>query len=262
MNDEMLRKIEHDKYVTYFKMYYNEVLKNIKPYYDKLSGETVTTSAYGREVNIAVPARFDILGEEVYLMIFCRSKEKDHYYNTSIGKEIFFNYEGNAYRILLDGGEYIPSKYVSNCTAYVYNKKMIANPNDIDKDTCIFEKDYEIELDDNTNIITEVIRRIKEKEIEDKPLTTDNDIYRKIVKLIRMAKTEEEAIELLEKNLNLLLITDSAKAIIDHNLLEGPAIPPYVQERIDQEWEDFGKVLEKHNQKSIGTKPTNRNNKD
>lgn len=262
MDDEMRQKIEHDNYVTYLKMYYNEVFKNVRLSYDKLSGNTTTISAYSRQVDLAVPAKINVLDSELNTTIYCRLIEKDHYYSTNMVKDIFFNYEGNAYRIQLESGKYVPSKYVSDCNVYMYDKEMSDGPTSIDKATCILEKNYEIELDKNTNIITEAIRRVKGKEIEDKPLNTDNDIYRKIVKLIRFAKTEEEAIELLEENLKLLLITDSAKTIIDNDLLEGPLVPPYVQERIDQEWEDLGKVLEKHNQKNIGTKPINSNTRD
>lgn len=183
----LLDKLNHKKeyearcsnYIFDLSSYFRSMLGNVELFEDTINGEETSLDYCPAHLTvISIKARFDIDKEEFNDYIYCCLFENDGYYRIYRTESIYFEYDDKCYNIDVEWGNYELSSgnYNIACDVYEYDKSMfdlsssniIAYQNKYHKNqeslTAIYSKSLKLSLDYKTNVIAEVISRIRKED--------------------------------------------------------------------------------------------------
>lgn len=183
MLDALNRKKEYEarcsNYIFDLSSYFRSMLGNVELFEDTINGEETSLDYCPAHLTvISIKARFDIDKEEFNDYIYCCLFENDGYYRIYRTESIYFEYDDKCYNVDVEWGNYElgSGNYNIACDVYEYDKSMfdlssgniIAYQNKYHKNQesliAIYSKSLKLSLDYKTNVIAEVISRIRKED--------------------------------------------------------------------------------------------------
>lgn len=179
LNRKKNYEIKCSNYIFDISSYFRSMLGNVELLEDTINGEETSLDYCPAHLTvISVKARFDIDKEEFNDYIYCCLFENDGYYRIYRTESIYFEYDDKCYNIDVEWGNYElgTGNYNIACDVYEYDKSMfdlssgniIAYQNNYHKNqeslTAIHSKSLKLSLDYKTNVIAEVISRIRKED--------------------------------------------------------------------------------------------------
>ena len=159
---------------------FNDLLRNIE--ISKYSLNGTEQWLYDRPVYMTIMslnAKISIDEENIDNRIYCTVLSKDDYYSTSRRRYIYVQYKNKTYVIKPDAGDWdmTTGNLTLWCDVYEYDNELFSfsydsielyhkgnHPNKKELYNNNKKRSYQVTLNNNTNIIYEVIKRIKEEE--------------------------------------------------------------------------------------------------
>lgn len=179
LNRKKNYEIKCSNYIFDISSYFRSMLGNVELFEDTINGEETSLDYCPAHLTvISIKARFDIDKEEFNDYIYCCLFENDGYYRIYRTESIYFEYDDKCYNIDVEWGNYElgTGNYNIACDVYEYDKSMfdlssgniIAYQNNFHKNqeslTAIHSKSLKLSLDYKTNVIAEVISRIRKED--------------------------------------------------------------------------------------------------
>ena len=165
-------KESQDSFKATFQMQYaGQMFQNVDIDYDKFYG--CIDKAFGEHAKIESFVKLSFKFDDKFFdgNVYFRSTEFDHYYNSTLVREICFKFEEKYYLIRVASISYEEGKRLCRCYVDVYNEENVSEkvqyPNDlvslIDNNEVhydFYKYYHEIELSADANIIGEVIKNV------------------------------------------------------------------------------------------------------
>ena len=181
--DELNRKKEYEarcsEYLFDISSYFRILLGNVELFKNTVNGEESSLDYSPAHLKvIRIKGKFNIEEDEFNGNIYCCLFENDGYYHIYRTKDICVEYNDKCYNIDIEWEslEYNPSNYNVLCDVYECDKNIfklshgniIAYNNNYHENQKIINmlhrERFELTLNYNTNIISEVISRIRKKD--------------------------------------------------------------------------------------------------
>ena len=179
LNQKKEYELKCSDYLFDISSYFRSMLGNVELFENTIGGvESSLDYCSSHLTVISIKARFNIDKEEFNDYIYCCLFENDGYYRIYRTESIYFEYDDKCYNIDVECGNYElgTGNYNIACDVYEYDKSMfdlssdniIAYQNNYHKNqkslTAIHSKSFELSLDYKTNVIAEVISRIRNED--------------------------------------------------------------------------------------------------